>query len=221
MIGVKEEWTGDIMVDDIIKRAKSDNTKHSLCNVTWFETFERVYKLINMPKDEYLGFLEKCMKASSSGKDSEYDELIENIKKSDKFFKEYQDGLKERLKIEIKDGTGMCFTGRITRLINVFTGYHPDIRINISGASQIAAKITATETHVLKTHFISDKDFWNVLEKALYENLSEIDLSEEDIKEWIEPMKEKYCVDNERDDEYHRAKGGGAMKDTEEMKGDD
>ena len=38
---------------------------------------------------------------------------------------------------EIKDGLCMCFTGRLTRLLNVLVGFYDDIELQISDSEQI------------------------------------------------------------------------------------
>ena len=44
---------------------------------------------------------------------------------------------------EINDGLCMCFTGRLTRLLNCLTGFYDDIELQISDSEQITNIIMA------------------------------------------------------------------------------
>jgi len=77
---------------------------------------------------------------------------------------------------EISDGLCMCFTGRLTRLLNTLVGFYNDIEIQISDSEQITNIIIS-----LKNKY--EKDELKIeLKKALIER----QYSENIINEWLE-----------------------------------
>lgn len=93
---------------------------------------------------------------------------------------EHRDELLIRLKQETIDSGQSCFTGQISRLMNVFVGYYPDIQIHIGDADQISARI--------KNVLAKNNGMMN--EREIRESLREIDVSEELITEWIQNIEE-------------------------------
>ena len=87
-----------------------------------------------------------------------------------------RDELCKVLNEEIKDGLCMCFTGRLTRLLNVLNGFYNDIEIQISDSEQITNIIMA-----LKTKYINEQ-----LKDELIKELRDRQYSETVIAEWIE-----------------------------------
>ncbi len=77
---------------------------------------------------------------------------------------------------EISDGLCMCFTGRMTRLINVLVGFYDDIELQISDSEQITNIIMR-----LKTKFNDEQ-----LKDAVKKELIERQYSEAIINEWLE-----------------------------------
>lgn len=88
--------------------------------------------------------------------------------------------LLRRLEQEILDSNGMCFTGCITRLVNVLVGYYDDIHIAISDASQINARIDLC----INTYSSSKQ----LLHQKIYESLHELDVPDNQIQEWIDNL---------------------------------
>jgi hypothetical protein len=86
--------------------------------------------------------------------------------------------LMKRLKEEIFESESKCFTGQITRLLNVFVGFYSDISINISDADQIYARIMT----------IIKKNNGVIVESEIYDSLREIEVDDSLIKEWIENL---------------------------------
>ena len=62
--------------------------------------------------------------------------------------------LYQRMNEEMADAECKCFTGRISRLVNVLVGFFDDIRIEISGAEQISVVIALVKAR----HRIGDED---------------------------------------------------------------
>ncbi len=62
--------------------------------------------------------------------------------------------LYQRLNEEMDDAECMCFTGRLTRLVNVLVGFYDDMKIEISANTQISVIISL----VKKRHHLSDED---------------------------------------------------------------
>ena len=64
--------------------------------------------------------------------------------------REIRDTLRQRLKEEVAESRGMCFTGRVTRLINALQGVVPGVHVGVSArealqarASSVMARLTA------------------------------------------------------------------------------
>ncbi len=78
---------------------------------------------------------------------------------------------------EISDGLCMCFTGRMTRLLNVLVGFYDDIELQISDSEQITNIIMS-----LKNKLFDEKQ----LKEAVKKELLERQYSEAIINEWLE-----------------------------------
>jgi hypothetical protein len=61
---------------------------------------------------------------------------------------ENRDDILGVLNQEISDGLCMCFTGRLTRLLNTLVGFYPDVQIQISDSEQITNIIMSLKTRV-------------------------------------------------------------------------
>ena len=77
---------------------------------------------------------------------------------------------------EISDGLCMCFTGRLTRLLNTLVSFYNDIELQISDSEQITNIIM-----VLKNNFLEDQ-LMLVVKKELLER----QYSESIINEWFD-----------------------------------
>ena len=85
--------------------------------------------------------------------------------------------LLNRLNDEIVDGINMCFTGRMTRLINILVGYYQDIKLKISENEQISAIILN-----FKDKYSNNNDeLKGLIEKELIER----GINENIINEWL------------------------------------
>ena len=78
---------------------------------------------------------------------------------------------------EISDGLCMCFTGRMTRLLNCLVGFFDDIEIQISDNEQV------TNIIITLKNKISNVD---ELKEAVKKELTERQYSESIIDEWLE-----------------------------------
>jgi hypothetical protein len=79
------------------------------------------------------------------------------------------------LNTEIKDSECMCFTGRLTRLLNTLVGYYDDISIQISDSEQITNIIM-----VLKQKYAGED-----LKKEVEKELESYGHNDNTIKEWL------------------------------------
>ena len=77
---------------------------------------------------------------------------------------------------EISDGSCMCFTGRLTRLLNTLVGFYDDIELQISDSEQITNIIMA-----LKNKFHDEQ-----LRDAVRKELQDRQYSETIINEWLD-----------------------------------
>ena len=76
---------------------------------------------------------------------------------------------------EIKDTICKCFTGRLTRLLNMLNGFYPDIQIQIGSNEQITNVIL-----MLKDKYEGDE-----LKEKVRVELKERGYEDEVIEEWI------------------------------------
>jgi hypothetical protein len=91
---------------------------------------------------------------------------------------ENKDEILKVLNLEISDGLCMCFTGRLTRLLNTLVGFFPDIELQISDSEQITNIIMT-----LKNKFHKDQ---KQLKDAVRKELIDRQYSETIINEWID-----------------------------------
>ena len=91
---------------------------------------------------------------------------------------ENKDEIFKVLNQEITDGLCMCFTGRLTRLLNTLVGFFSDIELQISDSEQITNIIMT-----LKNQFGCDQ---NQLKGAVRKELIDRHYSETIINEWID-----------------------------------
>ena len=82
------------------------------------------------------------------------DLLKKVIRRVEKSEGEVRKDLYQRLNEEMADAECKCFTGRLSRLVNVLVGFFDDIRIEISGAEQISVVIALVKAR----HRIGDED---------------------------------------------------------------
>jgi hypothetical protein len=96
-----------------------------------------------------------------------------------RFDKDKQKEIKHIMNQEMNDSVGMCFTGRVSRLINCLNGFSDLVTIEISDNEQINNIILLTKQR-LGGHYTTDKH------KELVENeLRERGYSAELITEWL------------------------------------
>ena len=86
-----------------------------------------------------------------------------------------KDEILKILEEEIKDTICKCFTGRLTRLLNVLNGFYPDIQIQIGSNEQITNVIL-----MLKDKYDGDE-----LKEKVRKELKERGYKDEVIEEWI------------------------------------
>jgi len=94
----------------------------------------------------------------------------------------HKDEIKKILNIEIKDGLCMCFTGRISRLVNCLNGFYSDVVINIGTNEQIGNIVV-----MIGKKLKSDGVYTEELHRQLVcKQLKEMNYEEQIINEWLE-----------------------------------
>ena len=78
---------------------------------------------------------------------------------------------------EINDGLCMCFTGRLTRLLNTLVGFYDDIELQISDSEQITNIIMS-----LKNKFTNEEELKDAVKKELLDR----QYSKTIINEWLD-----------------------------------
>ncbi len=89
---------------------------------------------------------------------------------------EYKDDLIKRLDEEMQESECKCFTGRITRLVNVLCGYFDDVNITISNNERISAIILS---------ILNGEEMCEELKEQCRKQLKENDFSDDEIDKWL------------------------------------
>ena len=92
---------------------------------------------------------------------------------------EHKTELLIRLDDEMSDSMCKCFTGRLTRLVNVLVGFSEDIEINISGSERISAIILS----VLSGSAIGEMT--DELKEICITKLKEAGIEKSEIEKWL------------------------------------
>lgn len=145
-------FTGDSKVDSLIINYKQNEDIHSLCFVKYREIFDKVWDRIQNP-DNYQHLWHSGIKPDTND-------------------------MVQRLKQEIVESDGMCFTGKLTRIVNVLVGFYSDIELNISTNDQINARINLVINNYGDLPIDEQKE-------KIRESLKEIDVEDSIIDEWI------------------------------------
>ena len=90
---------------------------------------------------------------------------------------QHKDEILKVLNQEISDGLCMCFTGRMTRLLNTLTGFYDDIELQISDSEQITNIIMSLKNKIFDTE---------QLKEAIKQELLDRKYSDSIINEWLE-----------------------------------
>ena len=92
---------------------------------------------------------------------------------------EHKTELLIRLDDEMSDSMCKCFTGRLTRLVNVLVGFSDDIEINISESERISAIILS----VLSGSAIGEMT--DELKEICRTKLKEAEVEDSEIEKWL------------------------------------
>ena len=79
---------------------------------------------------------------------------------------------------EMSDALCMCFTGRITRLVNTLSGFVPEVTIHISDNEQISNLVIITKDKIIPYDVDSHKSLFS-------KEMEERGYSQEIITEWL------------------------------------
>ena len=82
----------------------------------------------------------------------------------------------------MQDGLCMCFTGRLSRLVNCLNGFYDDIEIKIHDNQQIGNIILLVKNK-LETYEGIDIELWK---QEVEKELIEREYNSEEIEEWLE-----------------------------------
>lgn len=90
-----------------------------------------------------------------------------------------------------------CFTGRLSRLVSCLDGFHPDVRISIATSDQISNRVLGVISRYKenKGDKLTTAEAGELFSKVTLE-LKELDLTEEQISEWLETVKDTIEVDD-------------------------
>ena len=92
---------------------------------------------------------------------------------------EHKEEIFKVLDEEMENAECKCFTGRISRLVNVLNGYYDDINIKISDNAQIGTIIS-----VIKQQYKGNNV--DELKELIRKELKERNIDEKVIDEWVE-----------------------------------
>jgi hypothetical protein len=94
--------------------------------------------------------------------------------------------LRKRFREEIKESRKKCFTGLVHRIVNTFSGFHPEIGITISVENILCDEIVKIK---IMNH---DKRNKNVYNKACYDQTKQLleryDIPEDEWEHWLDPF---------------------------------
>jgi len=99
----------------------------------------------------------------------------------------YNPEILKRLEEELNDSKDMCFTGRISRIVNSLNGFSDLVSIRIPDISQINAVMS-----IIKNDFENGKIKKEKLLDTVRSRLEEYDTKEKDIKEYLKIFSEMY-----------------------------
>uniref|UniRef100_A0A6C0E9N7 Uncharacterized protein n=1 Tax=viral metagenome TaxID=1070528 RepID=A0A6C0E9N7_9ZZZZ len=88
----------------------------------------------------------------------------------------HKEELMRRLDEEMMESECKCFTGRITRLVNVLNGFYEDIQITISNNERISAIILST---------LDGQEMSDELREICRAKLKDIGIEDEEIEVWL------------------------------------
>lgn len=89
------------------------------------------------------------------------------------------------LDTEIIASKDKCFTGKLSRLVSSLDGFHPGVRVNISSSDQISNRVLS----ILEKGKNNEEENDVIITKVLRE-LREFNLSEKEINEWLDSVRE-------------------------------
>jgi Leucine-rich repeat (LRR) protein len=92
---------------------------------------------------------------------------------------EYKDEIKKRLNEEMKESDCMCFTGRLSRLVNCLNGFSDLVNITISTKQQISNIVEIIRSGLPDNH---TEEQYNT---EIIKELTERGFPKEDIDEWL------------------------------------
>ncbi len=105
------------------------------------------------------------------------------------FDTETQEEISNIIKQDIHDLERVCFTGRISRLVNVLTGFTDDIHITIDMNSQIQAKYEVVKIWLDKCSIYNTDNIYPICFKTRFKTLlTELELEQELLEVWLEPF---------------------------------
>ena len=151
----------DIDEDQIINDILLDNILTRQCKESLIEYCNNgeIHSTLHLTFKELLGYVWKTIEQNES-----------------------KDEIKNVLNIEMRDAKCMCFTGRISRLINCLNGFSDLVRIEISDSEQIGNIIIVIQRRLTAEDNYSVEEHRKIVKKELLER----GFSNDIIEEWIQ-----------------------------------
>tara|TARA_B100000029_G_C17236564_1_gene837384 strand:- start:99 stop:785 length:687 start_codon:yes stop_codon:yes gene_type:complete len=151
----------DIDEDQIINDILLDNILTRQCKESLIEYCNNgeIHSTLHLTFKELLGYVWKTLEQN-----------------------EAKDEIKNVLNIEMRDAKCMCFTGRISRLINCLNGFSDLVRIEMSDSEQIGNIIIVIQRRLTAEDNYSVEEHRKIVKKELLER----GFSPEVIEEWIQ-----------------------------------
>jgi hypothetical protein len=89
--------------------------------------------------------------------------------------------IKRVLNTEMNDSVGMCFTGRISRLVNCLNGFDPLVNIRISDSEQIGNVVAVVRTTLEERGEYTPEKHREIAR----DRLQELGISKDEIERWL------------------------------------
>lgn len=116
-----------------------------------------------------------------------------------------KDDMKERLITELMESQGLCFTGRINRMVNALVGFMDHIQVGLSVKEETQLKITALIKKLIDKKIKKEKAKEEMME--LFSGLGEEDNISDSYKQAnLEALDEFHCEESDELDESGKIK---------------
>ena len=110
-----------------------------------------------------------------------------------------KEDMKTRIKIELEDSIGVCFTGRMNRLVNSLIGFVDGIQIGLSSKEELQMKIGAIVQSLIQKKIKTQQAVKEM--NVVFDSFGETDFLTDATKQAYLSALDDYADDEEENDE--------------------